>query len=424
MSTDNRSPVGIPDKTVGRGMDALFSTAALPFKTPGTSTWQSNITSLPAKIAEVTLDQMLSAEVRSAVTGASSKTAGEGVLISDADLLNSVDVPLDEPARPAPPTRPAVAPKPGASLSPSQPRGNGGVSLPQEQPAVGNSDSEPPQSPFSPRPNPAPNESPRPQRTPEEEALILSRIDDKRIQELHAQIDELYREIPIRINNRSDLSGDALDLLRQARTILIEQPDNFVEAEYKARQAAIIFNRIETTEAWGDKYGWRVFWYEVIVLAILIASFLSLLIYSQNLVLLLTGWISGSTVAPNQGILTAVGFWATFVWGGIGGAVGALYILWTHVSQRQDFERQHVMWYIVQPIMGLVLGGVTFLLLFSGLVTLQASQPAAAALTNQVQLFPCLIAFIAGFRPQFIFGMLTKVIKVINPMEERVGQDA
>lgn len=420
MSTDNRNPAGVADKTVGRGVDALFGIASIPSKTQGTSTWQSSAVSPPAKTAEVTLDQMLSAEVKSAVSGTTSKPAGEGVLISDADLLSSVDVPLGAPAKPAP-ARPAVMPKPGASLPPSQPRGDGGVSLSQEQPAVGNLDSEPPQSPFSPRPNPAPSETPRPQRTPEEEARILSRIDEKRMQELHAQIDDLYRDIPIRINNRSDLSGEALDLLRQARTILIEHPDDFVDAEYKARQAAIILNRIETTEAWGDKYGWRVFWYEVIVLMILIASFLSLLVYSQNLVLLLTRWISGNMVTPSQGILTAVGFWATFVWGGIGGAVGALYILWTHVSQRQDFERQHVMWYIVQPIMGLVLGGVTFLLLFSGLVTLQASQPAATALTNEVQLFPCLIAFIAGFRPQFIFGLLTKIIKVINPMEERVS---
>lgn len=420
MSTDNRNPASVADKTIGSGVDALFGTSSIPSKTKGMSAWQSSAASPLAKTAEATLDQMLSAEVKSAVTGTTSKPAGEGVLISDADLLSSVDVPLGEPVKPAP-ARPAVMPKPGTSLPPSQPRGDGSVSLPQEQPAVGNLDSEPPQSPFSPRPNPASNETPRPQRTPEEEARILSRIDETRIQALHAQIDELYRDIPIRINNRSDLSGEALDLLRQARTILLEHPEDFVDAEYKARQAATIFNRIETTEAWGDKYGWRVFWYEVIVLVILIASFLSLLVYSQSLVLLMAQWISGGTVASSQGILTAVGFWATFVWGGIGGAVGALYILWTHVSQRQDFERQHVMWYIVQPIMGLVLGGVTFLLLFSGLVTLQASQPAAAALTNEVQLFPCLIAFIAGFRPQFIFGMLTKIIKVINPMEEQRG---
>ncbi len=406
MTTYNPISAGGVSKAPGRGVDAFFSTASAP--RPVTQFSGST---------EMTLDHMLAMEVQSAIASSSAVPAGEGVLVSDADLLNSIDIPLAEPTSPTP-ARPAVTPRPSTSLPPVVNRGDGGSQTPQGSGIV---DSEPPQSPFPPRPNPSVDDPKRPPLTPEEETRILNRIDAKRIQALHAQIDDLYRDIPVRINNRSDLSLEALDLLRQARAILIEHPEQFVDAEFKVRQAATIFNRVEMTEAWGDKYGWRVFWYEAIFLAVLIASFLSLVVYSQSLVALLTQLISGAVIAPTQGVLTAVGFWSTFVWGGIGGAVGAMYILWTHVSQRQDFERQHVMWYIVQPIMGLVLGGVTFLLIYSGLVTLQASQPAAVALTSEVQLFPCLIAFTAGFRPQFIFGLLTKIIKVINPLEERTA---
>ena len=64
-------------------------------------------------------------------------------------------------------------------------------------------------------------------------------------------------------------------------------------------------------------------------------------------------------------------FWNTLMWGGIGGIVGALYALWWHVSEQQDFDRQYLMWYLVQPVMGLALGGTAFLLLTGGLLVLQ-----------------------------------------------------
>ena len=49
-------------------------------------------------------------------------------------------------------------------------------------------------------------------------------------------------------------------------------------------------------------------------------------------------------------------FWNAMMWGGIGGVVGALYSLHWHVAIRQDFKKYYSMSYIVQPIMGLILG--------------------------------------------------------------------
>ncbi len=308
----------------------------------------------------------------------------------------------------------------GAGLPPERPRVTIGGVLTEVPVAPGELDPAAvrPQSPFDTRPAPVIEEplvqSPR---TADEVGRLLSRVDEKRIDALHREIDRLYRDIPDRISNRPDLSGQAMGLLRRARTTLFENPEDFVEAEYLVKQATLIYNRIENSEKWGDKYGWRVFYYEIIVLTIFMISFLLLLAFSVPFSDFLKGLVGVGAEEEISGVFTAVGFWATFVWGGIGGVVGALYILWTHISERQDFERQHVMWYIVQPVLGLILGGVTFLIIYTGLLSLQASQPVTAALANEIQLFPCLVAFIAGFRPQFIFGLLTKIIKIINPTE-------
>lgn len=364
--------------------------------------------------------------------------AGDGVSLSEEELMDAIDVPLGEgpqaappepptPSEPSPITRPkpetppesAPQPTPTPAYTPSPPPVRIGGQLTEVIMAPGELDDDTvrPPSPFE-RPTP-PIEVPElpPESLPEEDrARILAQLDQERLDELHKRIDQLYREVPRKISNRPDLTAQILGMLRQARTILVEHPYDFIEAEYKIQQAYAIYNRIENSEKWGDKYGWRVFWYEVITFFLLLFSFLGLLAFGNDFSAFLARLFGADQAS--EGILTAVGFWSTFVWGGIGGVVGALYTLWTHVSERQDFERQHVMWYIAQPIMGLILGGVTFLVINTGLLSLQGGQTAAMALRESVQLFPSLIAFIAGFRPQFIFGLLVKIIKLINPTSE------
>lgn len=272
-----------------------------------------------------------------------------------------------------------------------------------------------PPSPFEQRPDVMIEEPVAPNRTQQERQEVLAHVQQQRIEELNAQIDQLYRDIPKNISNRPDLASQAMGLLRQSRTILLEHPEDFVEAEYRVQQAQSLYNRIENSEMWGDRYGWRIFIYEIIVLAFLLFSFVGLLAFGDEF----SQWLARlvGSEQPSEGLVTAVGFWSTIAWGGIGGVMGALFTLWMHISERQDFERQHTMWYIVQPILGIILGGVIFLILYTGLLSLQGGELAARSLAETPQLLPALLAFIAGFRPQFLFDLLTKIIKVLSPSE-------
>lgn len=446
MSKERSSIRGRGDEIIGRGVDALFSSPPSPAAPTSGETGTPTAT-------ETTLDQMLSNEARAATAGATPTSpgpapvapppvAGQGVLVSDDELLQNIDVPLGgsetppvtsppvaPPApRPLPPVSPPAARPAGPALPPSgsepappsRPRvtiGGALTEVPLPPSDLDTSLGRPP-SPFDTRPPVVIDDVSSTPRPPDVEQRLLAKIDKKRIQDLNNQIDQLYMSIPGQMSNRPDVSGQAMGLLRQARTILFERPQDFVEAEYKVRQAELIYNRVENAEKWGDTYGWRVFWYEIVVLTLFVLSFLALLAFGQEFSKFLADLVKATS---SDNVFTAVGFWATFVWGGIGGVVGALYILWTHVSERQDFERQHVMWYTVQPILGLILGGVTFLIIYTGLLSLQGAQGAVTSLAQKIQLFPCLIAFIAGFRPQFVFGLLTKIIKLINPTENEQG---
>ncbi|RME82429.1 MAG: hypothetical protein D6775_10905 [Caldilineae bacterium] len=455
MSKKKSSAEGSRAKKVGRGVDALFSDtregtarrrAARKSPPPATE---------PTRDAEAELESMLEAEARAATTGSDTEApavAGEGVTLTDEELLDAIDVPPGghgpakeggeerglpvtvEEIRPAAPPReeeptPEPSPLPKREKprkKPERPSASESTEVPPSRPRVyvmgkpsevnldrPPGDSVRPQSPFI-RPEPPPlEETPLPEHTPEEEATLRASLDYAKIAELHKRIDLLYDKVPKFISNRPADTEQILGTLRQARTILIENPEDFVIAEYKIQQAMSLYNRIENSEKWGDVYGWRVFYFEVVVFFLLLASFVGLLAFGTEFSNFLARLFGVEN--PGQEVLTAIGFWSTLVWGGIGGVVGALYILWTHVSQRQDFERQHVMWYIGQPIMGLILGGVTFLIINAGLLSLQGGQVAAQSLRTEPQFFPALIAFIAGFRPQFIFGLLVKIINVISP---------
>ncbi len=474
MSKSRPTMRGRGKEILGRGVDALFS----PPPEEETETSEAE----PATEVDEELADLLESEVRGATEGVDEETAvedepapvgapspistrgpvaGGGVVIPSEEMLESMDAPLEtgedltedmldtevpprfeetqpiqpeakpsseqpSPVRPAqpvsapthPPAPSVRPPRPSAPAEeaalPSRPRVEfvgplTEVTLTEEE-RTGPEAVRPP-TPFAPRPTPT-IEKPLPhQLSPEDAQKLRERIDA-----LNAQIDKLYRDVPKNVSNRPDLASQIMGLLRQARTILLERPQDFVEAEYVVQQAQAIYNRIENSEKWGDKYGWRIFYYEIFFLAFLLLSFIGLLAFGNEFSNYLAGKLGQDAASP--GLLSAVGLWATIAWGGIGGVMGALYTLWMHVSERQDFERQHTMWYIVQPILGMILGGVIFLILYTGLLSLQGGAQAAASLTQTVQLLPALLGFIAGFRPQFLFSLLTKIIKIINPPEE------
>jgi H+/Cl- antiporter ClcA len=107
------------------------------------------------------------------------------------------------------------------------------------------------------------------------------------------------------------------------------------------------------------------------------------------------------------------GLWSTMMWGGLGGVVGAFYSLYWHVAKVRDFDRQYTMWYVVQPVIGLLVGSLVHLLIGSGFLTGRGETQAGTEVA--ISLFPYAVAAIAGFRQRFILEMIDRVIQVITP---------
>jgi hypothetical protein len=124
----------------------------------------------------------------------------------------------------------------------------------------------------------------------------------------------------------------------------------------------------------------------------------------------LPGLESGGYIASNL-ILAA---WPVAVAGGMGGVLSMLRNLYEHVSIARDFDRQHLMSYLVQPVLGAIFGFVIYLLLTTGFLTLDAAtsnEASSGAVEPPVLIMIQLVlGWVAGFRNQFVGDLINRVI--------------
>ncbi len=121
--------------------------------------------------------------------------------------------------------------------------------------------------------------------------------------------------------------------------------------------------------------------------------------------------------------------WPTALAGGLGGVFGMLNKLYQQVSYDQDFDRQALMWYLVQPVVGAMFGVVLYLLVAAGYLSLQrlfSARTSQIVDASTVIMLQMLLGWIAGFRQEIISELLLKlagsvadffraVLKLLNP---------
>jgi hypothetical protein len=251
------------------------------------------------------------------------------------------------------------------------------------------------------------------------ERTVLSRLGEERQQTLVERIDTLIVEAAQILSVDKGLE-EALSLLREARDISMERPRQFDQAEYRVAKVRAMLERKQNISRWSLIYGYPVLLYEVVWFLLFLGSFVldhSLAVFIAN-----TTGMTFSDMA-SLSIEHVFPLWNTMAWGGIGGVVGSLYSLYWHAAVEQDFDKQYVMWYIVQPVMGMILGGIVYLIIASGFVSVQVLAGQAATFDQAAQTmsnpaikaFHSAVAVVAGFRQRFVFELLDKIVQVLTP---------
>ena len=235
-----------------------------------------------------------------------------------------------------------------------------------------------------------------------DEDEVLAYVGDEQRQLLWKEIVSLYDEVPkVLIND--ELQDEALQLLQGAQDILMERPRQFDVAQYKIGQVESILTRRKQTVRWTNTYGWLTFLYEaawVVVLAVAI-------FYAPAIVASIT-----ATFGAAESLISVEQLWNTAAWGGVGGVLGALYSLYWHAAKVKDFDKQYLMWYVVQPVIGLIIGAALHVIIGAGFLTL-VGEPAIEQGTP-LRLFPYALAVIAAFRQRFILEVVDRVIQFVT----------
>ncbi len=233
---------------------------------------------------------------------------------------------------------------------------------------------------------------------PEED--VLKYVGHKQRQALWDEINSLYEQVPLVLSTFVE-QKDALRLLREAQDILMEKPRQFDIAKYQVSQVKTILERRKNITHWTDTWAWIIFAYDLVWITTL-------------------GYLILFFQPPLTG--TNLNLWITLIWGGVGGVVNGFYGLYKHASQEKDFDKQYVMWYVAQPIIGILLGGMMHLILGTGF--LSSTGVTISGKETEIPLFPSLLAFIGGFRQEFVLKLIDGIVRLLTPGKPSSGSSS
>ncbi len=216
-------------------------------------------------------------------------------------------------------------------------------------------------------------------------------VDEAHLRQLNARIDELYRRIASGAIPDPGTAEQALAWLKQAREALLS-PDGYDEAEYYYSLAQTRYAIARRLWRWSYTYGLFVFIWGIAWLGLYLWALTDGRGYSARV------------VPPGY-----EGIWEPIMWGGLGGVCGIFYSLYWHVAIKRDFDRQYVMWYLVQPLLGSMIGMIIYMIITVGFLTIQGTP------TPANPLFTYLLAFIAGFRQRFFLELIDRIVQTFTP---------
>lgn len=237
-----------------------------------------------------------------------------------------------------------------------------------------------------------------------------SKASNKRMLALFIQDDELkglweratraQKEVDAHIDNR-EIAEELFDHIEMARSELLTGKDRYEQAERLINDVEYRVALRQRVVSQSNSLGLGLFIYET-VWAVLLLLFLFLGLGPAAF---------SSSTPPNAAWMSpdVVFLLGSMTWGGLGGVIGAWLSLVRHISRDQDFDRQHTLWYINSPVMGIGVGAVVYLVLRAGLLSITGP-------TNGINspLVIYLLAWLSGFQQNVFTDLVRRLLQVFK----------
>jgi hypothetical protein len=207
----------------------------------------------------------------------------------------------------------------------------------------------------------------------------------------------IYKEV-----DNLKLARRMLDRLDHARKQLDSLQPDAVQAERLLGQIEYQLHLSRRVRKWSTTLGPRLLMYELVWLLVLFVGLLIIPGIVSNL-------LSDSTTTLSPAAIEIAS--RSALWGGIGGAVAALLGLRRHMFQYQDFDRQWSLWYLANPLVGILLGTFVYLILRVGLSTLVPSTQGEI----QSAWLVYLLGGLAGLQQSLVYDLAGRAVRWITP---------
>ncbi len=229
---------------------------------------------------------------------------------------------------------------------------------------------------------------------------VQQRIGD-RINVLSKRVDDLYAQVASGAIANSERAGEALSNLRIARDKELEDPRQFDEAEYLVY---LVQYQISHNTSIQQFRHWSSYFWEMLIL---VYGVFWLIVFGAGMAVSVLGlagqWLTSLNLDP-AAVATASSLFLNVMAGGLGGVLGLLYSLYSHVAIDRDFDRQFLLWYLVQPFLGMLMGVIVSLFLLAGVFLVDATGPA-------VQALGALLSIATAFRQNFVYAWLESLLR-------------
>lgn len=225
----------------------------------------------------------------------------------------------------------------------------------------------------------------------------MAKTADQEAEELRGALDKLQEVLEI-ANENGLLSSDSqnyekiIDYITMALQSLSNEDPKWIKARKEYSLAYHYFNRSVNSRSfwWRFKFA---FGGPALVYLVTLSIFIFL------------AWFFFSTNISNSDIMW-VPSWA-YLWGAIGGILQGFWFLWQHVYKR-IFRKFWFMWYLLLPLMGAILGALTYLVFFAGFIA------ATGEAQIQSESLVMLLSALAGFSTGWAVSLLDKLTEIIK----------
>ncbi|MGB9798524.1 MAG: hypothetical protein ACPLUL_00305 [Thermanaerothrix sp.] len=216
------------------------------------------------------------------------------------------------------------------------------------------------------------------------------------------RVEKVRLKIKTELNNAGKAMA-YLNLLEQAQNLVSQGSSYYEEAERLLSEVEYHLAFRERMARASRRVGIPLFFYEVIWFIILIW------------ILIQINTVPTYEIIRNSSPITEVNLvhlLSSLIWGGLGGVVGALYALWKHIAKEQDFDPQYALWYLTNPVLGVMLGGFIFLVIQAGFFSLTAGVEPGLNIRSAFVIY--VLAWISGFKQNVVYEIVRRILDVFR----------